>query len=222
MNVLASIWGRFGDHRSATVIAQDIDEELATHLDFLRDECLAQGMSPEEAEAEAHRRFGDARACREACIAISKGWSLMWFRLSVALNVIFVVGLLGAALLAERQAVAARRSAEVAMAQARIAIDQLQAAGDASRFPVRGATSGTVHVEGKVGRPGEYGVSLASPRSLRELITMAGGPTADATTVSVRRAGGTSEETQTLDDLYRSAPGEGDPRPGPGDVVILR
>lgn len=222
MNVLSTIRGRLRDHRSATVIAQDIDEELATHLELLREEYLAQGMSPEEADAEAHRRFGDTQACREACIAINKGWSLMWFRLSVALNVIFVVTLIGVALLAERQAVAARRSAEVAMTQERFALDQLQAAGNASRFPIRGATSGTVHVEGKVGRPGEYGVSLASPMSLRDLITLAGGPTADATTISVRRAGGTSEETQTLNDLYRRAPEQSDPKLGPGDVVTLR
>lgn len=37
----------------------DVDEEIAFHLEMRAQELIARGMSPDEARAEAHRRFGD-------------------------------------------------------------------------------------------------------------------------------------------------------------------
>lgn len=46
---------------------EEIDEELAFHLDACVEELLAQGWSQAEARAEAERRFGDLEATREIC-----------------------------------------------------------------------------------------------------------------------------------------------------------
>ena len=48
-------------------IAQDVDEEIASHLELLRDEYAARGLAPGEAEAAADRKFGKREDVAEAC-----------------------------------------------------------------------------------------------------------------------------------------------------------
>ncbi|HZS58464.1 MAG TPA: ABC transporter permease [Gemmatimonadaceae bacterium] len=50
----------------------DVDAEIASHLDMVRDELIASGMSPEEATREARRRFGDLTRARTAMIALDQ------------------------------------------------------------------------------------------------------------------------------------------------------
>ena len=54
-------------------IAQDIDEEIASHLELCRDEYAARGLAPDEAEAAAHRKFGNREDVAAACRLIDRG-----------------------------------------------------------------------------------------------------------------------------------------------------
>jgi hypothetical protein len=50
-----------------------IDEELRFHLEMRAAENLAAGMTPEQALADARRRFGDFERVRELCVEIDRG-----------------------------------------------------------------------------------------------------------------------------------------------------
>jgi predicted permease len=53
-------------------IARDVDEELASHLELLRQEYAARGMEAAEAEAAARRKFGSRDEVAEACRVIDR------------------------------------------------------------------------------------------------------------------------------------------------------
>lgn len=59
---------RFGGGRS--VHEQDLADEMAWHIECLVNELVQAGRTPEEAQAEAARRFGSANAYRRACRSI--------------------------------------------------------------------------------------------------------------------------------------------------------
>jgi len=61
-----SLFNRSGAHE------HEIEEELRFHLDMRAHDNLAAGMTPEEARADAIRRFGDYENVKEACREISK------------------------------------------------------------------------------------------------------------------------------------------------------
>ena len=48
-------------------VRDEVEAELAFHLEMTTRELMEQGMARDEARAAAERRFGDARAAREAC-----------------------------------------------------------------------------------------------------------------------------------------------------------
>jgi putative ABC transport system permease protein len=54
--------------------ARDLDDELQFHLAARYDECIALGMSPLEARAEAARRLGDMAHVRSECARIDSQW----------------------------------------------------------------------------------------------------------------------------------------------------
>lgn len=55
-------------------ISRDVDDELAFHLDMRADQLMrTEGLSPEEARAEAARRFGDMPGVRDACVTLDHG-----------------------------------------------------------------------------------------------------------------------------------------------------
>jgi len=51
---------------------QEIDDELAFHIDMRISESIAAGMTPEDAKADALRRFGDLAKIRARCLAIDR------------------------------------------------------------------------------------------------------------------------------------------------------
>src|SRR5919106_5251832 len=53
-----------------TDVKADVDDELRFHLESRIQEYIAQGMSPDDARAEAMRRFGNVERVREHCEAI--------------------------------------------------------------------------------------------------------------------------------------------------------
>ncbi len=54
-------------------VAQDVDAEIAFHLDTEIERLVAGGMAPSEARREAERRFGDLRRVRTGLVAIDEG-----------------------------------------------------------------------------------------------------------------------------------------------------
>jgi len=58
--------------RSGGPYEHEIEEELRFHLDMRAHDNLSAGMTPEEARADAVRRFGDYEIVKEACREISK------------------------------------------------------------------------------------------------------------------------------------------------------
>lgn len=48
-------------------LRQEVDEELAFHVDMRIEDLIAEGLSTEEAEAEARKQFGDVQEVRRAC-----------------------------------------------------------------------------------------------------------------------------------------------------------
>lgn len=208
------------DAQSADARAREIDEELAGHMALLREECLANGMSSEAADAEASRRFGDVQTLRRRCIVVSHGGFTMWFRISIALNIVFALILAVGAGVYLSATVRARAALDVAQADRQQALVTIE---DSLRRSIWKAESGQVRVEGLVARPGEFDVSLDHPVPLRELLTLAGGPTEGAKVIVLRRAGaGGGEETRSLENLHRIPHQPADVMPGPGDVVIVR
>jgi predicted permease len=53
--------------RDARRVADDVDEELGFHIDMRAAELVAAGLPPEQARAEARRRFGDLEFTRHYC-----------------------------------------------------------------------------------------------------------------------------------------------------------
>src|SRR5256885_2269891 len=53
--------------RSRSRIASDVDEELASHLAMVSARLKSEGWAPPDADAEAHRRFGDLEHTRKYC-----------------------------------------------------------------------------------------------------------------------------------------------------------
>jgi len=49
---------------------REVREEIAFHIDRATQENLAKGMAPEQARAEALRRFGDLEKVRRECLAV--------------------------------------------------------------------------------------------------------------------------------------------------------
>lgn len=56
-------------HLGERNIARHVDEELAFHIGMRTQQLIAAGMSPEAAQAEALRQFGDIGAVRDDCIS---------------------------------------------------------------------------------------------------------------------------------------------------------
>lgn len=50
-------------------VEHEIDDELAFHIDQRTAHLIAAGVTPEQARAEAPRRFGDRAMHREQCVA---------------------------------------------------------------------------------------------------------------------------------------------------------
>ena len=48
----------------------DVDDEITLHLDLRAEELVAEGWTPEQARAEARRKFGNLEAVRDRCRSI--------------------------------------------------------------------------------------------------------------------------------------------------------
>lgn len=59
--------------RSARCIADDVDDELRFHLDMRREELVARGLTPADAEARARQEFGDLEDARRYLNTVDRG-----------------------------------------------------------------------------------------------------------------------------------------------------
>jgi predicted permease len=69
-------------------LRRELDEELRTHIELRVEELIRRGLTPEEARAEAERRFGDLEGARRALYASARRREarLDWRRLIDALS----------------------------------------------------------------------------------------------------------------------------------------
>ncbi|HWM85975.1 MAG TPA: ABC transporter permease [Kofleriaceae bacterium] len=58
----------------AREIEAGIDQEFGFHLEMRTEQLIRQGYSPQDARAEALRRFGDAASARAACVESDRRW----------------------------------------------------------------------------------------------------------------------------------------------------
>jgi len=76
--------------RSEAEIEAEIGEELEFHLEQRTRELVEQGMSAEEARAEAERRFGSVERVRQSCRWVQLGERIMLQRIQFVLNLVLV------------------------------------------------------------------------------------------------------------------------------------
>src|SRR5688572_15993811 len=67
MKALRTLWRWLRSLGQRRAVKQEIDEELRFHIEQRTTQNIASGMSPEEAEREARKRFGNLQSVREEC-----------------------------------------------------------------------------------------------------------------------------------------------------------
>lgn len=127
------IFRRAPDPRPESEIAADVRAELEHHLACAADELVRAGRSPEEAAAEARRRFGDLASVQRACLKIQTGERTMLQRVHLAVTVFLflAVGFMAWVNLESRRTAAVAR--EVAMAARMEAEERLRAVLEAEQ-----------------------------------------------------------------------------------------
>lgn len=75
-------------------VEQEVENELGFHLELLTEENLRRGMTPEKAEKEALKRFGNVERIKNQCVEISKRSRPVMRVLKSFLVVIFLGGVL--------------------------------------------------------------------------------------------------------------------------------
>lgn len=58
--------------RTRRALECDVSEELRDHIEQRAAQLVASGMSPDEALAEAHRRFGNYASVAEECVTVDE------------------------------------------------------------------------------------------------------------------------------------------------------
>ncbi|MDZ4772222.1 MAG: permease prefix domain 1-containing protein [Planctomycetota bacterium] len=149
------LFARAPDTRSLAEIAGDIDAELAFHVEETARELVAGGLVPEEAHAEALRRFGDYGRIRRECARTQMGERIMMQRVQVVLTALLIVAV-GVLLWSNHEA-RASMSAERAASMAMIARIEEQLA---SRSPQPELLDGLPAVRGPAQVPDDSGEYL--------------------------------------------------------------
>ena len=75
-------------------VEREVENELRFHLELLTEENLRRGMTPEKAEGEALKRFGNVERIKNQCVEISKRSRAVVRVLKSFLVVIFLAGVL--------------------------------------------------------------------------------------------------------------------------------
>ena len=75
-------------------VEREVENELRFHLELLTEENLRRGMTPEKAEEQALKRFGNVERIKNQCVEISKRSRVVVRVLKYFLVVIFLAGVL--------------------------------------------------------------------------------------------------------------------------------
>lgn len=84
---------RWRDSFGRAAFEREVEEELRFHLEMRTQECLKLGMTPEQASAEALRRFGDVAKIKSDCLKIGNRNRPVVRALKVSLIAAFVGGM---------------------------------------------------------------------------------------------------------------------------------
>jgi hypothetical protein len=72
MTTIKSVLRQIGSPVRGVAAGREIEEELRFHIEMRANDNIAAGMSPEDAEADAMRRFGDFDQIRSVCEEVRK------------------------------------------------------------------------------------------------------------------------------------------------------
>ncbi len=127
MSLASILWQRLGgqpDPRSDREIQDDIEAEVAFHLEQRERDLVAKGMSAKDAHAAALRRFGNIEKVRAECRRIQLGGRVMLQRITLVLLVV----LLATVAWLSFQSVASQRAAQAEIQALHSEISQLMQA----------------------------------------------------------------------------------------------
>ncbi len=173
-------WGRLlagFRPRSVQRASRAIDEELEHHLAESIEALCGEGLTPEEARAEAQRRFGDVAVVRAELMSRALRPNRRLGLLAAA-AVVGLAALLSAVLVAQQSRLA---NAEAHLARLTDQLDRLRAqvrGGEAEaiggRIPMAQTVS-FITIDGAVNRPLVWTFSRRDDVTLRKLIDRCGG-----------------------------------------------
>jgi len=193
---------------------REIDEELSAELEFhiaaLELEATRDGLSSDQAAAEARRRFGDPDLIRAHCRRIALEERIMTQRINVLLNVVLLLAVVvlgvqfyraqgqsAAALDRLEKSVVALAAVDRRGENSRGSTEAVDAAGALRRSGMSGMSGSSssvqgplVYIDGDIRNPGAYAVPAEGKLRVTQLVASAGGRTADSRMeVSVHRHG---------------------------------
>jgi hypothetical protein len=89
-SAIANLLSRFNGNKTAL----NVEDELQFHLDMLERKYVQEGMSANDAQAAALRRFGNFQRVKKQCVDISRRSSLLTRVLKTSLILMGMAGLL--------------------------------------------------------------------------------------------------------------------------------
>ncbi|MBY0312409.1 MAG: permease prefix domain 1-containing protein [Phycisphaerales bacterium] len=214
-------------------VRKDIREEIAFHVECLRDELARDGVPEEDIERRVAERFGDPDRYARACERLANRSPVMLQKVNFVMLIVILFTL--AWMMHGRYNSIREQTAMLHAMQAKI--DALGA-----RSPVNSGTrvevpvlkdlplqGGEVRVVGSVARPGAYALPTAGTLTALRAVTVAGWTAKEqdlsGREVRIQRAGkdaGGTETVHTLDAVALAAGSIGDVELKPGDVVEVR
>ena len=93
MSIASNLWSRLVQPpgpRSEREIGDEIEVELAFHLEQRERDLVATGLSPEDARRQALRRFGNINKVRAECRRVQLGGRIMLQRITLMLLVVLL------------------------------------------------------------------------------------------------------------------------------------
>ncbi|MCA9311821.1 MAG: hypothetical protein KDA21_11485 [Phycisphaerales bacterium] len=188
----------------------EVDDEIAFHLEQRTRDFIAAGHDPEEAARLARAAFGDIERIRRTCTCIDKGEHPMLHRIHMAVTALLLLAVLGlgwSLYSAHIRTIRTRVSLQNTMAQLEVA-EQRQAEAASHR------NTGVVYVAGPaVARPGTYALPATGNLTLRRVLIAASLERLDEGICTIQRG-----DQRIEVDLG----GDEDPVLLPEDVVTVR
>lgn len=200
------------DPRSTRQIREDVRDEMACHIDMMREELKASGIEGEEAERLITERFGDESQWRAKSESVILGERIMLQKMLVVLVLALAAGL-GWSVWEAR---ASRRAMQEDMAKLHEQMTILVA--KAKQPTVVQQQPGFVYVDGKDLRAGPY--QFSQGLTLKRLLASCGaGDLKNAKQVALTRRNIEGQETKKYDVAELMAKDKPDPLLQADDII---